>query len=243
MRIFIQGVPERMESINKIQASFTKTKVELFCDYEKVGNFPTFLKIFNTQCSDYRLYLQDDVILPPMFEDYLPELEKLMFNSGIDILSLFAPRHNVLHTQYAEGKTIGEYRNLDWKQAFMVSPRANELIINFSVNYDQDVEGGDTMFLREFLKVHEIQPYFHLPSLVQHDVNIPSSMGHGDSIMRTSAIFDERYIELKLKGEPERERFHPDNFGRVKKKIWPWKNYVELYFMEKHYDLMIKTVE
>jgi hypothetical protein len=28
-----------------------------------------------------------------MFEDYLPELEKLMFNSGIDILSLFAPRH------------------------------------------------------------------------------------------------------------------------------------------------------
>jgi hypothetical protein len=31
------------------------------------------------------------------------------------------------------------------------------------------------------------------------------------------------------------------NFGRVKKKIWPWKNYVELYFMEKHYDLMIKN--
>jgi hypothetical protein len=46
MRIFIQGVPERMESINKIQASFTKTKVELFCDYEKVGNFPNLSKNF-----------------------------------------------------------------------------------------------------------------------------------------------------------------------------------------------------
>jgi hypothetical protein len=93
----------------------------------------------------------------------------------------------------------------------MVSPRANELIINFSVNYDQDVEGGDTMFLREFLKVHKYTLTFICLAWFNM-INIPSSMGHGDSIMRTSAIFDERYIELKLKGEPERERFHPDKF-------------------------------
>jgi len=73
---------------------------------------------------------------------------------------------------------------------------------------------------------------------------MPSTYQWGcSSVNHTSAIFDPRYIELKLSGEPERKRFHPDDFGKISKKIWPWKNYVELYFLEEHYDLAMQHIE
>jgi len=92
MQVVIQGVPERMEKIKKIQAAFSETKVELSLDHEKSGHYGGLVNIINNDCDEYRLIIQDDVILSPMFEDYLPQLEKIMIAEGIDVLSLFAPR-------------------------------------------------------------------------------------------------------------------------------------------------------
>ena len=102
------------------------------------------------------------------------------------------------------------------------------------MNY-KETEGGDTMFMREFVKVHDLKIYMHLPSLAQHDIKIPSSMGHGDNIMRTTGIYDPDYIKAKLNGEPEKERFHPDLYGRLLKK---GNHPFELFFLEKHYEIV-----
>ena len=38
---------------------------------------------------DYRLHLQDDAELADNFEAYFPELEKIMTEENIDVLSLY----------------------------------------------------------------------------------------------------------------------------------------------------------
>lgn len=262
MVVYIQGVPERMPNINKIKASFNKIKVEAIIAEEKQyangwhgfyppgekhppydpknppvdPDFPPFIEILKKECNGYRLYFHDDVILSPLLEEYLPELENIMSAQGVDILSLFAQRSGYLNSQYALGKTIAALKWSAYRLALIFSPRANELMRK----YIDDYNGAKHIpaFMRGFLDLHNMEIHVHLPSLVQHDLSSPSRLGPFDTVMMTSGLYDETYIESKIKGTAERERFNPDDFGKYRKIVRPWEKHFELYFMEKHYDMV-----
>ena len=57
----------------------------------------------------------------------------------------------------------------------------------------------DDVFVAYVMKKYNIKAKVHLPSIVQHNTEIKSSLGHANSKNRESKVFDKDYITKLLK--------------------------------------------
>jgi len=190
MKITIQAIKDRESNVVKI---INQIKAEVYYDYGMNGCFNSFVQMLNIPFDDYKLHLQDDIIIPEQFEKYLEVIKNDMKEKDIDVLSLFAPRRAFLKSQYEKGIKYSEFPNFLWLQGTVFSRRAVDemkeyLKINTQIKWDD-------VFVAAYLKHYKRKAYVHLPSIIQHNININSSMGNANSIKRTSDIYDKNYIK------------------------------------------------
>lgn len=189
----IQTIPSRFEHA-KEQADEIGIPCSIYIDKNKDGPFKAFvetLKAFPTG-DQYRLHMQDDITLTDDLKDYLPEVERQMREKDIELLSLFAPRRKHMDEQFTKGKRIATFPNFLWMQCVVMSPWLCQKLIEHAYQYD---DKHDDVYVNAVLRAYKKGAFVHLPSLVQHDITIPSSMGHANNDKRTSPLFDPHFVK------------------------------------------------
>ncbi len=187
MIVTVQCVPERLDYIK----SQIKDKPAVYSiDTEKSGAFNSFAKMLDIDLgdSDYRLHLQDDVILSKNFWDKLPHIERLMKKKDIHVLSLYAPNRKDLREQHEQGKNkIVEFHRFLTLVTCVFSRKFISLMKQELKHTRQ--KKHDDVFVLHILRKYKIKAYVHLPSLTQHNQDIKSTMGHIKSSKRESPLF------------------------------------------------------
>jgi len=188
----IQTIPERYEHAQK-QSVELGLHTSIYTDKDKDGPFKAFIETLRQIPSngEYRLHMQDDLILCDDLKEYLPHLEQEMDNKGIDLLSLFAPRRKHIKEQYDAGKRIGTFPNFLWMQSVVMSPSFVDKLLYHAHQYD---DKHDDTYVAAVLSFYKIKAYVHLPSLVQHNITILSSMKHANNEKRTSELFEKDFV-------------------------------------------------
>jgi len=194
MNIVTQCIQERYDlAVDTLKETDLQSK--FYIDKNKEGCLKSFGYMLNNYSTDdYRLHLQDDIIFADNLKSYLPKLKAYMQNKEIHLLSIFAPNRKLILQQYKEGKTIVPFPNYLWLQASIFSPRFQSILKKEYNNLNDDTIKDDDVFVAYVLKKYNIKAYVHLPSLVQHNTEIKSSLGHANSKIRESKVFDKNYI-------------------------------------------------
>jgi len=188
--ITAQCIPERLGYIKAELKNLPNVIYHI--DENKVGSFESFKSMLKIPVDDYRLHLQDDVILADNFSLAIPKIEELMNIRDLDVLSLFAPRRQRIIEAYSKNLLIDEFPDFLWLQATMFSSRFVSLL-RMEIERTTEIKHDD-VFVAEVLREYKIKAHVFLPSLVQHNVELGSAMGHANSKRRTSPIFDKDFI-------------------------------------------------
>ena len=196
----IQTIPERLwhaeEQVREIVFPARPSGIEpsIYLDKDKVGPFKAFIQTLREVPSGdhYRLHMQDDITYCDDFVDYLPEVERVMRENDYHIISLYAPRRKHMVEQYAKGKRIGTFPNFLTMVCSVMSPW---LVSKCLEHAHQFQDKHDDVYIAEILREYRCKAYVHLPSLVQHDITIPSSMKHANNLLRTSPVFDKDFVK------------------------------------------------
>lgn len=191
MTVTIQAVIERAKNVHAI-ANQLNNECIVYWDERRISPFDSFKQMLDIQVKDFRLHLQDDVILADNLQDYFLTLKSYMWAEDIHVLSLFAPNRKDLIDAYEAGKHIAEFKNFLWLQAVIFSKTAVEEMRHFIRNY-KDTKHDD-VFVRDYLKEYNRKAYVHLPALVQHNVWLGSVVGHRNDKRRMSKLFSKNYV-------------------------------------------------
>lgn len=161
------------------------------------GPFRAFIKTLKKFPSgdEYRLHMQDDITLSHGLKDYLPTAEKMVKDEGWDYLSFYASRRKIFTEQLAKGQRVAKAPVQEYCPLLctILSPRLVALLLKHEQDFDQN-NRADDMYLASVLKAYKIPAYFHLPSLAQHNIAIPSSIGFVNNTMRTSIVYDHNFV-------------------------------------------------
>lgn len=196
LTITLQAVPERLEMARSRLAPLAATyPVVESVDTERSGSFASFVRMLAIPHTGYRLHVQDDIEFAPRLAEYLPRLVKQMEATGWPILSLFAPRRANLATALQDGHRIVPFVPFLWLQACIFSPSFIRLLQQAAPDTK---EKDDDVFVADVLRKHRLRAMVHLPSLVQHDVGLPSTLGHANSKHRTSDLYDPMFLSTIL---------------------------------------------
>jgi hypothetical protein len=195
MKVIIQAVRSRNSNVEIIKKKLPNAVV--YWDETLQGNYKTFIDSLSLHNeTEYTLRLQDDVVIPNGFLEYLPVLESMMKEKGIHVLSLFSLKRKFLDEQFSKGITISEYPNFLMMQAVIFTREISKQLLEYS---DQHLEKKhDDILIREFLRDTKQKAFVHLPNLVQHRIDIKSTLSHSASETRQSNTFDKKYIENEI---------------------------------------------
>jgi len=192
MQIVIQAVEQRRRFVEKIQSKLLSSIVSYDDSGTPIGGFSKTLDI--PIDTDYRLHLQDDIILANGLYNYLPKLEEEMRVNNIKCLSLYAPPQKRLNEAYKEGK---KFETTDRVMIVGIILH-KDILKTLKTDIKTTTETKhDDVFVRTVLKKLKIKAYVHLPALIQHNVWLGSVVGHAKTTQRMSSIFDINYIEKK----------------------------------------------
>jgi hypothetical protein len=192
MIITVQCVPERIEYIKKQLKDIPEDiPIVYHIDTEKSGSYNSFCDMLNLDLkdSDYRLHFQDDVILSNAFWGKINFIEKVMKSKDIHVLSLYAPNRKHLIEQFQQGKTIVQLDNFLGLVCCVFSKEFVAIMKLLQGTIKE--KKHDDVFVREALRISGIKAYVMLPSLIQHNLEIRSAMGHHKNVKRQSPLFIE----------------------------------------------------
>jgi len=189
MQILIQAIPERINYIKPV-ADYLGATIHI--DVDHTGTFSSFRDMLKYETGDYRLHLQDDVIIADRFKDYLPTIESMMKINRIDVFSLFVPHRQIMRDYFNKGYNIAPFKDFLMLQATVFSRRFIQ-IMREDIPYSKQIRHDD-VFVRDTLKRNQIRAFVHLPGLVQHDLTLKSGMGHPANDRRMSLLFDKDFI-------------------------------------------------
>lgn len=182
------------------QATTIGIKTEIYCDKDMTGPYNGFISSLRTieSSKDYHLHSQDDVIYCKDLADYIPVLEKEMMDRRIHLISLYAPRRKQFREHAQKGVRIGKFSNFLTGVCLLISPHLKRALINNAWTY----EGRhDDVYINSVLRLFDEHAYVHIPSLVQHNIALPSTMKHATNTLRTSELYDEDFV-IKFKSSP-----------------------------------------
>jgi hypothetical protein len=189
----IQTVPSRLEAAER-QRKALDYPCAIHID-DMTGPFNGFVDSLRKVPSgdQYRLHMQDDIILADDFKDYIPQVQKIMEDNGMHLMSLYAPRHKQLRDAYAKGRPFCQSFAGFAMPCIAFSPFMVEKMLEYAPYYTQSKH--DDWFVSEVCVVYRIKAYVHLPSITQHNVwDMKSSMGHAQNDRRTSDIFEKNFV-------------------------------------------------
>ena len=195
--ITIQAVEKRKDNVEKMLA---KLPIDTIVHYDKkmISPLVAFYDMLEYKTKDYRLHLQDDVLLPNRFSEYLPYVCKEMKDNEIDLLTLFTPKRKLPKEQMSKGIKFGVFPNYLWLQATIFSADFVDKMREHKKTSKKDYGKHDDVFVQDCLLHNKIKAYCHLPSVVQHNVYMGSIVGNANSERRMSDIYDSNYINKYL---------------------------------------------
>lgn len=194
--VVIQAVEKRKHNVDKMLLKLPKSTIVHY-DKKMISPISAFYDMLEYNTMDFRLHLQDDVILPNRFSEYLPYVCKDMKDNEMDLLTLFTPRRKLPKEQLSKGIKYGIFPNYLWLQATIFSANFIDKMRKHKDIYKIDNKSCD-LFVQDCLKHNKIKAYCHLPSVVQHNVYMGSVIGNADNELRMSDIYDSNYINKYL---------------------------------------------
>lgn len=185
--ITVQCVPHRLKYIKKVLHGFDAIyHVDNYTS--PMNSFKEMLKI---PVKDYRLHLQDDIIIADHFDIIIPYLARTMHERNIDLLSLFVPPRPTFEKKVKNSsESIVEMSNFLWMPGCMFSKR----LVDLMAATETDEKKHDDVFVGSVLKKHGIKPYVHNPSLVQHNIKMESVLKHFGHKSRVTKLFDRSWV-------------------------------------------------
>ena len=197
MKVIIQGIPERAKGIKRIRESLGDTECVVHLDKKRINAYVTLIDmLIDYTNNDYRLTIQDDAILCDNFSESLPLLEKYMRKHNTDVLSLYVPNHKVLTQKYKEGFSgvTKPAKTFFPCVCYILSPKIQKELLLYSTAGSPKETKHDDDFIVEYCVKEKIPIFTIIPSMVQHDIGIPSSLGHANTDRRTSRIFEKEFF-------------------------------------------------
>jgi len=194
--IAIQCVPKRKEQVDRIIAELTEmgfTNVIPFYDKNYEGMMFNFKRIleYDYGNSSHMLLIQDDIIFADNFKDHLSNLIKLNHHC----VSLFAPPRKAYIEQLELGTRLYVEKNFLWNPAVLYRNDFRLGLIKYDYNENQLKEIANKhidVMMAIYAKATKQYVLVTIPSIVQHDLSIPSTLGTAPkigSIRRESSIF------------------------------------------------------
>jgi hypothetical protein len=194
--IAIQCVPRRKEHVDKMMAELKRMgfiNVIPFYDHEYKGTLHNFKRIMSEDygVATHLLVLQDDVIFAENFAEHLTELVKLNHHC----ISLFAPPRKVYKEQLELGTRLYIEKNFLWCQAVLYRTdfRLGLIAHKYTEAQLKEIRGKhDDVMVGQYAKDTKQHVLITIPSIVQHDIAIPSTLGTASkigSITRESSLF------------------------------------------------------
>jgi len=184
----IQACEERLEYIQPIAKELDAI---VHVDKRRINAFWSFKDMLDIDVTDYRLHLQDDVIIADELKTYFSYIENFMYSHNIHLLALFAPSRKSFSREYFLGKHIVEYRNYLGNMGVVFSKHFVEKMRTYIKITSQTMD--DDIFINEVLSRSSITGFAHFPTLVQHDIKLDSLIGH-EKDKFYSNLFEKDYI-------------------------------------------------
>ena len=199
MKVTIQAVEERRGNVERMtDALGDSVDVEVYYDKRRISPLDSFMEMLKIPFSEYRLHLQDDMILPEGFADYLPVLEDDVRENDFDVVALWAPPRKDLRESHGEGvKQYVVFGRFLTMTAVIFSKRAVEqmrLMRDAGLRDGVDWGRDDDFFVQGYLRDYKKTAYVHLPSIVQHNVYMGSTLGHASTASRLSELYEKDFI-------------------------------------------------
>ena len=192
MDIVIQAILSREKQAEKLKAELPKSIIVY--DYEMRGPINGFRRCLDVPIkSDYRLHIQDDVILAKNLEGYLPYIEKYMKENDIKVVVLYTG--NQKRVRELNDNTL-KYVKIDTKLLCGPAIVFHKDIVHElreRIKHTKETRDDDTFVIQSLIDL-KVDVYAHLPSIIQHNVWLGSSVGHAKSRQRMSMTFNINFI-------------------------------------------------
>lgn len=199
----IQTIPARLERARR-QAKEFGAPCDIYVDEKMEGTRIAFVKSlqrFNSQ-TEYRLHMQDDLILSDGLADYAKAMEEKCRKNGWEHMTFYANARKGLRDKYTAGENIVVEKPRTYTSLLctLMSPRLVKALID-GADLTNTAWQADDEYAAEVMKKSGIAVRFHLPNLVQHDVSVRSTVGNTGTKDRTSNTFDPNFITNWTKNE------------------------------------------
>tara|TARA_R110002074_G_scaffold173445_1_gene336253 strand:- start:68 stop:679 length:612 start_codon:yes stop_codon:yes gene_type:complete len=196
----IQATEKRRNNVKEMLKELPEDTI-VYYDHELKGPLNSFTKMLDIEVGDYRMHLQDDVILNKNLKDYLPYVLKDMKDNNWEALSLYAPTRKLIKEQIKKGLKYGVFPSC-WIQCIIFSKRVLNLLREHRKNYNPtQLTRSDDTFINSCFAKNKIKVMVHLPSVVQHNVYLGSLIGHTASVKRMSDVYEKDYTTNFLKNK------------------------------------------
>lgn len=185
----VQTIPKRLPYVESYHLKiFPDAYVNN--DVELSGTYSSFVNLLKEYPRDeYRLHLQDDIILSQGIERYLPRVIRDMVDLKLHMVTLYSPKKAKLTLSHERGLKYVQIDPFSGNLCVLFSPTMQEILLEESKTYKQKsslqnkelrTRGNyaDDIFVRDICKKHKISIYAHLPVLCVHDISVRSSIGN-----------------------------------------------------------------
>lgn len=185
MHVYIQAVDSRLPFINSMMIPAIRKTGCLFepvvmVDTERRGPAWNAKRIWRAiaESGVPGLCLQDDVILHKDFGKVFPAISGHVHQGTMKAVSLFAPPRKIMAEAYRAGHNFVENYDFLWLQAIVLTPEFCAGLYQYAELHESI---HDDTILGEYSRKAGLPVWNTLPSLVQHDLNVKSTMGTGRS--------------------------------------------------------------
>lgn len=194
MKVFVQAIEDRHRHVQEYLLPELQRQgcgpVQVFTDYERRGHRWNASRIWG-HVTEPSIILQDDVLLHNRFGEAVRVIAGHVEAGAMDAVSLFVPPRKVMLEYWGRGCNFVESYKFLWAQGTILTPSFAAGLLDFAPQVDSR---HDDVIMSEYV-VHSGRPVWTcLPSLVQHDLTIKSSIGTGTScggIRRETVAWDD----------------------------------------------------
>lgn len=193
MRTYIQAVPERESYVRtSIVPGLERhglADVRVMTDHSHNGPLWNASRIWEQVAHEREpaLILQDDVILHPAFGVHIAAVSR----HGLEAVSLFAPPRKDMTRFYESGHNFVENYRFLWMPGMILSPGFCSGLLEYAGGKDTI---HDDSVLGEYSATAGIPVWNMLPSLVQHNLEIRSTLGTATKVgntVRETRVWDD----------------------------------------------------
>ncbi len=196
MEFWVQCVPERMELVERLKQKIQDLNIS--CDYEHKGCIWNMLNIFKQIKEEYALILQDDVIIPERFTEYIEKVVSKELEGKHLVYLYISPRKEYDRYPITEKRYV--VVNDTGQPAYIISKELAKEVLKYYPKAKE--KKHDDWLLQEVCKVLKIPIYHHIPGIVQHNPYIDSTMRNPRNIKhKLSRMYNPKIIDEVLKNE------------------------------------------